>query len=903
VLAGCAVVLRIFTILGLVLGSLSLGADVIVYPWPDTAPRSERYSVRLVQDGVTWFPLELYSEPQLEQGPDGDGVTGLHEDRSMTYVPFAFTGPVTVEARKLFGGSAVRVEVTPRSFGIEPDYFDGRTVRFTLPDGLSPAYVSINFVTSEAPDADNVDANNNGAVAVRHGLVLFGDRPEASPPDTTRPGAVNYVSASRAEIENAGFLYFPAGDHHLGEKFGRIDDEPGTDARIYLQKDGQEIYLAPGAIVRGSIDANGHDGIRLHGRGLITGEDFYWHYFQDPGSAKGKVAFLQFMGSDHVVFDGFIVTNPTHHTMPSGENTHSRNVKIIGWASNQDGIRPSDNSLGEQLFLKTSDDLDYARNPGQVLRDSVVWPMRNGALGMLGWNNLGQGGTRFENIHVIHSEWDLDAADKRNTGVLGSVLNQGVDQQGNVVENLYGEWGMGMLANISITYDGAKSPNSPDPDIGWGELTGFTFCNILLEAPFQNSGGVPVRNQLRGFSREGARAMLRDFRFVNLVAGNTLVSNDNAGQFFDIDPDTTSNIQFTTEGEIHQVTVTTNGGGRARPSGTVPTPAGMDRYISVIADPGMCIKRVVVDGVDRGRLQNVFFADIDQDHAVEVEFGQGPDTFDGSKVCGENVPAPESTPFELNTGMSAAWFDPSRNGEGFLLEVLEGNVAVLYWFTYDDLAGQEWYIAVGEVRDHAASFDEVLRMSGGVFGPEFDPGKIGFDVAGSARFSWSGCNHGRMTWTIDNQSGSQQLQRLTRLAATDCLGVQATGDPVAALSGSWFDPEHDGEGFVLEILEGGVPLVYWFSYGPEGDLRWFFGVGEQIEGQLVFEDMFTTSGAVFGEDFDPQDVVVASWGSLVLDIDCSGGVARYESTEAGFGNGEQQLIRLTSLLSDRCAGT
>ena len=250
--------------------TLSVRADVVIYPWPLTASISDRYSVRLEQGGEWFYPMALYSEPQLEQGPDGDGVTGLHEDRSMTYLPFAFTGDVRVEARKLHGGPARRVEIVPRAFGIEPQYFDGRTVHFTLPGHVDPAYISINFVTSETADEDNVDANNNGAVAVRHGLVLFADRPEENAPDLEQEGAVNYVTASREEIENADFLHFPAGDHHLGEKFSRVDDEPGTDTRIYLKKDGTEIYLQPGAIVRGSIDGGGHDGIRLHGCLLYT---------------------------------------------------------------------------------------------------------------------------------------------------------------------------------------------------------------------------------------------------------------------------------------------------------------------------------------------------------------------------------------------------------------------------------------------------------------------------------------------------------------------------------------------------------------------------------------------------------------------------------------------------------
>jgi hypothetical protein len=89
--------------------------------------------------------------------------------------------------------------------------------------------------------------------------------------------------------------------------------------------------------------------------------------------------------------------------------------------------------------------------------------------------------------------------------------------------------------------------------------------------------------------------------------------------------------------------------------------------------------------------------------------------------------------------------------------------------------------------------------------------------------------------------------------------------------------------------------VYWFSYGPDGDRRWFYGVGEVREGKLVVDEMLTTSGGIFGPGYNPESVTGAAWGSLELDIDCDGGTARYSSTEEGFGTGELNVIRLSKL--------
>ena len=142
--------------------------------------------------------------------------------------------------------------------------------------------------------------------------------------------------------------------------------------------------------------------------------------------------------------------------------------------------------------------------------------------------------------------------------------------------------------------------------------------------------------------------------------------------------------------------------------------------------------------------------------------------------------------------------------------------------------------------------------------------------------------------------------RLTTLDGLACPQLPVPPSDNGRLSGSWFDPSHDGEGYILEVLDNGVPLVYWFSYGPEGERRWFFGVGEAVENGFVFEQLSTTRGPVFGPDYNPDDLVVEPWGRLELEIDCAGGVARWESTEDGFPAGELDLIRLTTLAGLSC---
>jgi len=259
-------------------------------------------------------------------------------------------------------------------------------------------------------------------------------------------------------------------------------------------------------------------------------------------------------------------------------------------------------------------------------------------------------------------------------------------------------------------------------------------------------------------------------------------------------------------------------------------------------------------------------------------------------------------PFVIQAGTSSAWKDPARTGEGFVLEVLAAHRAVMYWFTYDDQGNQDWYIAVGVIRGNLMVFDELLRVSGGEFGPGFDPDQITEKVVGSARFIWSGCDSGEMEWILDGHEdqprrhGRMNLQRITRLLGIDCADTVAP--PVNAtvrMSGSWKDPAHTGEGYTLEMLMDGRALVYWFSFDASGNRRWFFGVGETTNNKITFDEMLTTRGGKFGELFKPADVEVVPWGTLELNLQCGTGSAMFTPTEPGFPAGSLTLVRVTSL--------
>ncbi len=264
-----------------------------------------------------------------------------------------------------------------------------------------------------------------------------------------------------------------------------------------------------------------------------------------------------------------------------------------------------------------------------------------------------------------------------------------------------------------------------------------------------------------------------------------------------------------------------------------------------------------------------------------------------------------SAPFVVEAGTSSIWIDPERHGEGFMLEILANDRALVYWYTYDQEGQQDWYYAVGEIRGNRILFNELLQVEHGHFGPGFDPAEVENIVVGSASFTWSSCGSGVMDWRLDQsgeyRTGRMNLVRLTEVMGLDC-GQPQQAPPLAEtiLSGTWADPSRAAEGYSLEVLSDGRVLVYWFSYGPDSERRWFYNLGEIQGDKLVFDNLLTTSGPIFGEKNALSSLQQTPWGELELELGCLSGTASYSSTEAGFPSGTMQLQRVTLLDSLVC---
>lgn len=264
----------------------------------------------------------------------------------------------------------------------------------------------------------------------------------------------------------------------------------------------------------------------------------------------------------------------------------------------------------------------------------------------------------------------------------------------------------------------------------------------------------------------------------------------------------------------------------------------------------------------------------------------------------------------IRSGHAGHWFVPERSGEGWVLEMLSSDQALLYWFTYDEVGQQRWMTAIGEVKPDGEEgeridFPQLVVTRGARFGATFDPDDVIREIVGEASMRFHTCDEGSFTYSAYGQSQTFEIRRLAGVMGSRCetphgLAGRRVADH-AGQSGSWYDPTHSGEGYALHWATPDQAIITWYSYDASGQQYWMLGVGQVgSDGRIRFPEMHATRGGRFGSGFDPSDVERFAWGELTIELDCHRGIAQYASTIPAFGAGALSLTRLTSLSEVSC---
>lgn len=141
-------------------------------------------------------------------------------------------------------------------------------------------------------------------------------------------------------------------------------------------------------------------------------------------------------------------------------------------------------------------------------------------------------------------------------------------------------------------------------------------------------------------------------------------------------------------------------------------------------------------------------------------------------------PVPASDPVGIRGDFSGTWFNPQQSGHGLFVEVLDGNRAAVAWFTFDPAGQPLWLYGVLAV-DGASLVGNLARVSGGRFGPAFDPALVQQQVWGGVELDIAGCDAAELHWQSNDPaygSGRVPLVRLTALQGQRCNVEEEFGE-------------------------------------------------------------------------------------------------------------------------------
>lgn len=520
-----------------ILLSISSYAQLVDYTWPTgsgEAVLSDKYRVFVTEGNGTEQEVSVLMSTATYA--EADARWSDLEGRTFSFVNLSYnptgSNDLTIRVEKIFGSSASSISVHPKSYNITPSSSSGLSTTFTV--GSNQKYFSVHF------DADDNRSSEYGWI--EHMLAIFVDPLETDMPDTASPDLVYYSNTlSSSDLANARTIYFQPGHHNLKDyqNGGNIDGE----GVLYLSN-GQEVYIEGGAFVEGIIDvlSDDEDDIKIYGRGILSGRQYDWR--KNAGFNGVEHDQLIRVRMDAII-DGISVIESMHHGIVGSNRTTVKNVKLLGWHANNDGLRLGRNSETSHSFIRAVDDHFY--NFDNYIHDCVIWAGHNGAIITYGWGGTGSsaynsGSSIVENIDVIHPEW-LNLGN--NNGIIASQVGYDYqpyeydDSTTTVLRNFRVEGSVPGIVNLKARSGSSTAIQTTEAELGYlGDLV-LEFFEV--EDIFESG---QIRGETNPTSDGSSTWIVKNIHFQNIVVGDVCLDANNVDEYIDIDPVTTSNITF-----------------------------------------------------------------------------------------------------------------------------------------------------------------------------------------------------------------------------------------------------------------------------------------------------------------------------------------------------------------------
>ena len=422
----------------ILLGLLAFGrthAKIITYPAPDGEPLSEDYQLEVDGEAVDIYVARVTDV----EDPPGWAIKPGQLGGPYSFAYFDMFGTVTVKIKSL-KKPLHKLVIRPQFYGIDPK-IKGNTITFTL---KKPTKLSIE------PDGRFEP------------LLLFANPVETDPPQRGDPNVI----------------YFGPGIHKQ------------RDIRLNT---GQTLYLAGGAIVKGSIDIENSRDVTIRGRGILCGNDWPWR--KGPGNMIG------IRQSSRIDIEGIILRGAWGWTLvPRHCDTVTvTNIKLCNSKNpNDDGINPvnSQHVTIRDCFIRTDDDCIALKGVSFVegrnnnveyitVEDCLLWSDR-ARIFQLGHESRAEfmRFIKLRNLHILHQSLTPFLFEPGEEMAIEDVLVENVDINAeywkpNNATAQFRNWEFITLRPVVNQYMHNKVP---------GRISNVLFRNVALDGAKEKGG-------------------------------------------------------------------------------------------------------------------------------------------------------------------------------------------------------------------------------------------------------------------------------------------------------------------------------------------------------------------------------------------------------------------------------
>lgn len=377
------------------------------------------------------YAVTINGEPSFTYQTTSPAEAEFTAGYTSSWTSFDLHGACEIRIRHL--GSPVREGVVrPLAAGVQARIEDGEVVL----ELDRPGKLSVEC------DGDLTDA-----------LFLFANEPETEVPASDDPNVV----------------WFGPGIHEIG--------------KFYPLKSATTYYLAPGAFLKGSF-AGGGEGTRVIGRGILSGADYKWPgHLQEKNAARVDLVKL---AGDNLELTGItLVDSPYYVVIATGRNNRFRDLKILAWYNNTDGISAGPGARIEDCFLRVADDAFKPFVTDTRIERCVSWVDKASAF-QLSWNTRkDNGGSEVRDCDVIHH---MPFCTQRNQWT-GAVFWSWHGGPAHIHDLLFEDIRIEGVSPCLINLFMGRNPWSPQEG-EWGRFSRLVFRNITCEQPFRFSSAL-----------------------------------------------------------------------------------------------------------------------------------------------------------------------------------------------------------------------------------------------------------------------------------------------------------------------------------------------------------------------------------------------------------------------------